>query len=542
MDNAAVRSVPAALSRLAAAPWRPGEELSLLTFAINYRINEKLGRPGLDVTGLLIPNVLLHALNACLVYHVLRSLRTFYSAAPTAGAGPLFLSAALFAVHPLHATSVVYTLQRRGLLATAFSLLCVLAWLRFRRPTGPARRWSALLLAPCCFVLAVKSKSMALTLPLAVLSVELCRLLAAGRLSRRAILGLSAAAAGSVLLLLCFAYQQGLVDLTGGRIVPYGEVYRGLNAWTHLLTEARAFLHYWKLLLLPIPGWLCLDHDLAPSYGLLDGSAGLALAVHGAILTAALLIARRGRPMPACGLLWFYAALIPYAVLPQSELLVEYKTYLPAVGAAMLSAAAVERLRARAGSRVAWTVAGAAATVLTAVTLHRNTVFRDPVRIWEDVVRKYPASDRGCNNLATALSRRGRWPEACEYYRRAVQISPGHGPYLHNFAVALVECGRLEEGIEHYRRIIARDPASFAAQYELGRVLARTGDFASAVEHFNEAAALRPGDYSAHYDLATALVRSGRRDEAIPAYRRALQIRPDDPQARTALQRLGASP
>src|SRR5512140_3800128 len=50
------------------SPLRPGEQLSRLTFALNSTFNQAVGLPRLEVTTFLAFNVMVHALNVCLVY------------------------------------------------------------------------------------------------------------------------------------------------------------------------------------------------------------------------------------------------------------------------------------------------------------------------------------------------------------------------------------------------------------------------------------------------------------------------------------------
>ena len=68
-------------------------------------------------------NVLLHALNALLVAHVLRRLEL---------RGAWWI-AALFAVHPVHVESVAWVTERKNVLSALFYLLAFASWLRFER-------------------------------------------------------------------------------------------------------------------------------------------------------------------------------------------------------------------------------------------------------------------------------------------------------------------------------------------------------------------------------------------------------------------------
>src|SRR5439155_17734854 len=100
-------------------------------------------------------NVALHALNAILVWMVLERL-------PVRGA---VFAAAVFALHPVHVESVAWVTERKNVLCGMFSLLAVLAWLRFVE----RRSWERYALVLISFSCALLSKTVVLALPFVLL-------------------------------------------------------------------------------------------------------------------------------------------------------------------------------------------------------------------------------------------------------------------------------------------------------------------------------------------------------------------------------------
>jgi len=83
----------------------------------------------------------------------------------TGAHGPAALTAALFAVHPLHAESVAWVSERKDVLSTLFWFLAFGAYLRsLRRPS----RWRAAATA-ALFALALLAKPMPVTFPFVLL-------------------------------------------------------------------------------------------------------------------------------------------------------------------------------------------------------------------------------------------------------------------------------------------------------------------------------------------------------------------------------------
>ena len=105
-----------------------------------------------------IVNVLLHVLCVVLAWRVLVML----------GMPGAFLAAALFALHPIQATTVAWISQRAMLLSAAFALGSAWAILRFTLSPAP-RDWSYCWVATVLFLLALLSSPMVALLPAGLL-------------------------------------------------------------------------------------------------------------------------------------------------------------------------------------------------------------------------------------------------------------------------------------------------------------------------------------------------------------------------------------
>lgn len=115
---------------------------------------------GLNPFGFHVVNVLLHGLNAVLVWIVLRRLL-----APGA-----WLAAAIFALHPVEVETVAWVAELKSIESLFFYLLALLAWMEFTEHTGRPR-WYYYALALVSFLLALLAKTTACTLPAAMVLV-----------------------------------------------------------------------------------------------------------------------------------------------------------------------------------------------------------------------------------------------------------------------------------------------------------------------------------------------------------------------------------
>src|SRR5206468_3498469 len=86
---------------------------------------------GLSPWGHHFGNVLLHALNAVLVFLALRTLTQDTDPSGAGATWRSFIVAALFALHPLRVESVAWIAERKDVLSTFFALLTLVAYAKY---------------------------------------------------------------------------------------------------------------------------------------------------------------------------------------------------------------------------------------------------------------------------------------------------------------------------------------------------------------------------------------------------------------------------
>ncbi len=111
--------------------------------------------------------------------------------------------------------------------------------------------------------------------------------------------------------------------------------------------------------------------------------------------------------------------------------------------------------------------------------------------------------------------RAGRYEEAAQAFRAALEALPASVRARVNLASALAQTGERRAAMEMFARALELDPDNQAARFNLGVLSARDGDFAGAAEHLRRAVALHPEDVEARLELARALRRLDRLEEAL---------------------------
>ncbi len=316
----------AALSRAAGPLKRP---VAMVSFALNYHFAGSN-----DAYSIKLTNILLHVLTALGVFLLSRRLLFHLWQDRRAGLNwvALFI-AALWALHPLHVSTVLYAVQRMTELAALFSVYAALAYVQGRekllRGDAAGFGWIAGALI-AGGGLATLSKESGALLPVLLLALEagVFRGAAHPRLQRGARWVL-----GGTLLLPTLAILGYLVSVAFVSADGYGN--RTFTLDERLLTECRALFFYLRLILLPDIGAMGLFHDDFAKSASLTHPLSTPFALLGVVALFGLaLYALRRPPLRALGfgLLWFLAGHLLESTVIGLELVFEHRNYLPSYG------------------------------------------------------------------------------------------------------------------------------------------------------------------------------------------------------------------
>jgi len=510
----------------------PNRVVANLSFALNYYLN------GYDVAGYHVVNIAIHLVNACLVF-VLCSLTLGLSrrlsgqsrGVPDAGAifAVSLLAAMIFVAHPVQVPAVTYIVQRMASLATLFYLAAFICYVLGRQQQVAWRRavlWTAGL---CSWLLALGSKEIASLLPLMIGLYEwyFFRDLKIGfRWRSLVIIGLAIGALFCVALLWLgpdpFRYIQATY------------IHRDFSIGQRLLTEFRVIAMYLGLIFIPLPSQFSLLHEITVSRALFEPPATFISLVFVLVLIGlAIGIARRQRFL-SFFILWFFAHLLIESSVIGLELAYEHRLYLPGVGVSMVIAWALINLPAS-PALLKTAIATAIVTALCLLTYTRNTVWRDPIVLWSDVISKYPASFRGHVNLGNALARAGRAEDALDQYQQALRIDPRNALIYLNIGVQLLDMGRCRRALTPLSVAARSAPRLFAAQLDYAAGLQCAGKPRTALVYYRKAARLNPHAAAAENGIGESLSSLGRPELAISHYRKALALDPTHTGARRNL-------
>jgi Tfp pilus assembly protein PilF len=451
------------------------------------------------------------------------------------------LVAGIFALHPLHVESVAWIAERKDVLSTFFQMLTLWLYVRYTEDSKPVRYFLVL----AAFALSLLSKPMAVTLPFALILLDVWPLRRRRSLWEKVPL-FAMSAAASILTLFAQRSKQPLVALT--RLSFADRVASAVVAYVRYIEKA-----FWPV-------------NLAVLYPIqkptLPGVVAAALILI-AITAAGVMLFRR-RPYVLVGWLWFAGMLVPVIGLVQVgfQSIADRYTYVPLVG---LSIALIWSVSDTVDSRpmLRQLAAAAAALVLIAfsVAAYRQTQYwKNSITLFRHAVAVTSGNYIIHNNLGVELQGAGRLDEAAAQYRLAVAAAPEYKEALNNLGAIVAYRGNKAEAIALHRRAVAADPDFANARINLGHELMETGQTQEAFveltqalrlepdsarghaymgavlmnlgnpeqarQHLQDSLRLAPGNADAHSNLCSVLLRLGHPDQAMDACRAALKINP----------------
>ncbi|MFO1477010.1 MAG: tetratricopeptide repeat protein [Verrucomicrobiota bacterium] len=480
---------------------------------------------GLDPRGHHFTSILLHAVNAALLFLLLRRI--------TGTTWRAWIAAALFAIHPLRVESVAWISERKDVLSTFFGLLAIWAYAAGNLKSQISNL-KFICLSAFLYTLSLMSKPMLVTLPLLLLLLDFWPL---GRFARSRLPRLVLEKLPFALLALGSCVVTWLAQRSGGAMTSMARV----SAAARWENAAVSYVRY--LLKSVWPSGLSANYPVVEHWA--PGVVVYAVILLG-LISAAAWLTRRAAPWFFTGWSWYLAALTPVLglVAVGEQSMADRYTYVPFIGLAIVVAWGAAALAAGGRPRaMALAAALAAAITLVAVTREAIGWWRDTETLFGRVV-SVTENSRFNDALGNWLVSAGRINDALPRFETAVAIDPGSAAIQVDDANALLRAGRLDEAIEHYRRAVAIEPGNPDYHNNLGAALSQGRRDDPAIGEFREAVRLKPGAPQSHSNLALALARRGSTSEALQEWREAARLDPNNParaaQLASALARFGS--
>ncbi len=469
----------------------------------------------------------LHLINTWLVWLGVRRLKL-----PGA-----LLAACLFAVHPVAAQPVAWLSQQAALLATLFSLLSLLAYLRLTEIDPPPPE-------------AEGGWNLSHRKPLLVALTTL--LLAAALLCDAPI----ACGTPIVMALILWWKNEGVIIRRNiVRLVPpaiVGIVITAIVAWaqwTQSPSGSAAFFAaghaiLWHALKLAIPYPLGFETDRWADATISVVFLAIVIVAIGMLWSMRNRIGR-GAFTAIAG---YLALLLPAVVVadPRQDGPVSIaQQYFARTTLIALLAAGLARLFAEpADGAPAWRHAarrGAFLLLLVALgtlTWSQAEVYLDTETLWTHVLKHRPASTLARAELGKMQLARDHLPDAEDQFTKLLTLDPNNAEAHADLAAVYQKQKKEADALAHLREAARLRPTDGSIYRRLASAASQAGDTDAAIANYHTALEIDPRDDIAMNNLATVYARLGKNDDAIAEYNRAIETNPHSTSAHLNLANL----
>lgn len=472
------------------------------------------------------------------------------------------MGSAFFLLHPLQTQTALHVINMRAEGIFVLSTL-ILGLLMFKAATyvGPLARngwfWGALGFS--CVVVGTKEASIVVPLLVMLLDWFFIARGSVAELRRRAVL---------YGIFFCVFYGMffsvnshlSLLDMVLGRLSVASKpgylltdsYAKPLSAYTYFLTQLPVIAHYAGAFVYPFR--LCIDYDvlILTSWAhpaVLFGMSVVVLLVGGAVVGW---YVKRSN-LASFGVLWFLIALAPRVMLvPSSDIVGDYKTFLASVGVMMALAGVlvwgVEWLvrhsvifESKVGRLFLVVCLCWGSGFLLSETKQYCELWSNPVEFWAYVKRSVPGRARNVYYAGLALAQAQRPNEALELYAQAVTLDDGYAQPLVRLGEWYHQNGEAGRALSHYLRAesVAQEPLA-ELHANKGLLFMEQGDVIRSEEEFKKALELCPAFSRGLYNYALLLKKLGRFTQAYATVNDALRCAPytEDLQAQLLKARL----
>lgn len=470
--------------------------LTMASYAIDYLIGKS--EPATYHT----TNILLHTINACLVYRFIKQLNANYIVA--------FWVALLFALHPSQTESVSWISERKTVLSGLFSLWAMICYTS--ENDTPHNRKIILVTILACFAMLCKASAVAI--PFSLIAIDLWT---GKNLKDKKIwldkIPVTIAAVITGLMAISAQKHGGFLTQSGATGSLYSILYAGY-AYTayiiHVILPVNLSAIY------PYPKLPEIKHFLA-----LAATCGIILlSVHAA--------RKQWRMLLGC-IIFFTANIIPVLQFIRfgEAIIADRYLYMASLGIFIPLAHYLYQLLHN-KRNIFITIAASVTLLLSILSFNRNYCWQSDMNFYTALLQTFPNSSVAHSSIGTLYMQQGNLDLAEIHLNKATQSDPENYKAWHSKGAMHMRQGRAMEALESLNRSIAiyNYPKAYFSRAMLHL---STGRSDLALSDINQVLSTQPGNARAWYIQGACLSRSGKISEAIESYSRALSIDRSEP-------------
>jgi tetratricopeptide (TPR) repeat protein len=480
--------------------------LVLLSYAIEFRLF------GLYASAYHTTNLYLHVFNTLLVLWLFFKL--------TRSAGVSFITAVLFAVHPLHVESVAWISERKDVLYSFFFLGSLISYCYYRE----RHRNMYFVVMAALFVLSLLSKPMAVTLPLVLILFDY---MYDERFERKKL----AEKIPLLLISILFSYLTAYGHYT----VQKKSVFDLLSLSQNFLAANYNLLFYLYKACAPLKLFCLYPSPIVPGTLVTPGLVYAPIIL--SLIAAAVIYSLKYTKKVAYGAVFFIVTILPVSnFLPVGlGIPADRYTYIPLIGIFYIAGEGFVRLYrnalpARLARAVLFSLLCLMIGLLSLLTWRQCHVWKDGITLHNDVLQKYEQSAIAHNNRGHAYCVKGDYDRSIPDFNRAIELDPGYVSAYVNRGNAFLNTGNYDRAMADFAKALQLSPARTDAYLSCANAFIKLGELDKAFSYIDKIFKINPLYAPAYCSQGNIYLLQGNRDKALAAYDKALHINPSLPE------------
>ncbi len=492
-----------------------GTRLTLTSFMLDFKLwglNPKLYHA---------ENVLWHIFNSVLLFFLIGRLIKNKKVA--------FVTAILFAIHPMHVESVAWIVERKDVLYTFFLLLCFHAYISYvdtKKPLLKGLYWMAFTLS---FLLSWHSKFTAVIIPplLFLIDYILRRRFSIWLIIEK--LPILVFTTGEVYRIAFGASSR--MDFIGKKLVVSGHQTYRFSLFEKSLLASYSLMFYLIRFFFPVklsaivPYPLKVQGTFPLEYYLAFGLAVILLI--GAVFLLWRL--KKNRREYIFGFLFFLVSIsvfLHFVSIKGVVVVADRYTYVPYIGLSLMLGVFLSSLKSKRGKQSLWTAFILLVVVFSVSTFQRNKVWKDDISLYSNVLKNNPNVLEALNNRGNAYNLAGKHQLAIADFNRGIEIQPKYKSFYNNRAQAYFKLDSFELAIKDLDKALSLDPGYLDAYLNKGQVLSSMEEYAWAVRVYSKAIEIAPFRALLYLSRANAYLELELREEALADFQKAREVHP----------------
>ncbi|MBN1364055.1 MAG: tetratricopeptide repeat protein [Syntrophaceae bacterium] len=475
--------------------WHP---LTWLSLMLDYQLF------GLNAGGYHMTNLILHILNTLLLFWLFHRM--------TGAVWKSAFVAAFFALHPLHVESVAWIAERKDVLSAFFWMLTLCLYIYYTEKPIIKRY----LLVLSCFILALMSKPMVVTLPVIMILLDYWPLKRFQSQQNNLFLWQLKEKSPFFILSAIFVIATLIVQPS----------VKHLSLISRLFNAPVSFIIYLEKTFWP--------HDMAVFYPFPVQIPGWK--VCGAFLliffiSTAVVVMMKRLPHVFLGWSWCVITIAPVIGIIQvgNHAMADRYHYLPSIGLSIILAWGIPALikKNNIKKNILFPVGIILLALMTLLAWKQCRYWKNNFELFNHAVLVTKNNYWAYNHRGVEYAKLGQYQLAIEDFNKTISLNPNYEKSYYNLGKVYDNLHKYDLAIKKYNYAIRLKPDYEDAYYNKGIVNFNLGNYKKAIDDYNEAIMLNSKSAKAYNNRAAAHFMLGQYQRAINDYTEAIRLKQD---------------